>query len=80
MAEDGRKGAPDGTNRTDPKGQGRSAGGPYANPHSGKSDKAKKEGVGKQGGQSVKGYHGPEQLGEKEVQPGGNPNTGTKQG
>jgi hypothetical protein len=80
LTEDGRKSAPDGTNRADPESEGHSAGGPYANPHSsGRSDKARKEGFGKHGGQSVMGYHGSGQLGDKDVQPGGNPNAGTKQ-
>ena len=40
---------------------GESGGGPYPNPHSGKSD------GGFHGGQSVAGYHGPGQLGSEDV-------------
>jgi hypothetical protein len=78
---DGLKGAPDGTNTPDASGRGgmgESGGGAYPNPHTGKSDEEAKEGFGKHGGQSVMGYHGTGQLGDKEVEPGGNKNAGGK--
>lgn len=83
MKDDGRKGAPDGVNNPGTmgrKGKGESDGGPYPNPHTGKSGKAAKEGYGSHGGQSEIAYHGPEQLGEKNVEPGGNKNAGAKKG
>lgn len=57
---------------------GDSNGGPYPNPYSGKEDEGVGEGFGEHGGQSVIGYHGPEQLGSEVVEPGGNPNAGTR--
>ena len=55
---------------------GDSNGGAYPTPYTGKGDV--KGGFGKHGGQSDKGYYGGEQLGSEEVEPGGNPNAGTK--
>ena len=83
IPDDGRKGAADGTNRADASGRGgrgESGGGSYPNPHTGKSEKARKEGFGEHGGQTVTGYHGPQQLGDEEIKPGGNPNAGGKTG
>jgi len=83
IPSDGLKGAPDGTNTPDAAGRGgsgESGGGPYPNPHTGKSAKERREGFGEHGGQSVAGYHGPKQLGDREVEPGGNPNSGGKTG
>lgn len=78
---DGLKGAPDGTNGPGAAGRGgmgESGGGPYPNPHTGKGKEAREGGFGKHGGQTVNGYHGPQQLGDREVDPEGNPNAGGK--
>lgn len=83
VADDGHKGAPDGTNRPGENGRGKggdSGGGPYPNPHTGKGAEGRKEGFGKHGGQTEMGYHGTEQLGDQEVKPDGNPNAGAKSG
>lgn len=83
IPDDGRKGAPAGMDDARPSGRtggGESGGGPYPNPHTGKGEKARDEGFGTHGGQSVNGYHGPQQLGDREVTPGGNTNAGGKTG
>jgi len=83
VPQDGKKGGPDGMNRpgaTGRGGMGESGGGPYPNPHTGKSEAEADKGFGEHGGQSVAGYHGSGQLGDKEVKPGGNPNAGGKTG
>lgn len=81
IPSDGLKGAPDGVNSSaafskTPPGDG----GPYPNPHTGKSDERKKDGFGGHGGQTVIGYHGTGQLGEEKTRPGGNPNSATRSG
>jgi hypothetical protein len=77
MGGEAPKGAPDGTNQPGP-GPGPSEGGPYPNPHTGKERPADKERSPWRGGQSVQGYHGPQQLGEQEITPGGNQNEGSR--
>lgn len=85
MPRDGRPGAPDGVNTQGQWGGsgGSDAGAPYPNPNTGKSD-AERNDVGgggmSHGGQSKIGYHGSGQLGEREVEPGGNANSGAKHG
>jgi hypothetical protein len=84
MPKDGLKGAPDGVNSQAHYGENEGAGGStaYPNPHTGKEDAEKdKPGFGTttgHGGQSKMGYHGSGQLGDKEVEPGGNRNAGSK--
>lgn len=77
MPKDGHKGAPDGTNTPRP-GAGESGGGAYPNPQTGKEERSGEDGPNFHGGQTDPGYHGSGQLGEKEVKPGGNINSGTK--
>jgi hypothetical protein len=85
MPADGRKGAPDGVNTQanfDATG-GSDAAAPYPNPHTGKSEEERDnlaDGFFGHGGQSSMGYHGPQQLGAKDVKPGGNDHAGTKKG
>ncbi len=52
-----------------------SSGGAYPNPHEGQKKKTKSKW---QGGQSIQGYHGPQQLRPDELEPGGNPNAGSQ--
>jgi hypothetical protein len=78
MIDDGLKGAPDGTNQPDSFAGGQSDGGPYPNPHTGKEVNLTGAGRKWPGGQTVQGYHGPQQLGDQDVQPGGNHNSGSK--
>ena len=82
IPDDGKKGAFDGTNRAGEavgRGEGgESGGGSYPNPHTGQSEEAADEGFGSHGGQSVMGYHGDGQLGDKKVDKGGNPNAGAR--
>lgn len=73
-----RKGRSDGTNR--PEGNGQSAGGAYPDRSAEDGRKEPEHGLDRHGGQSVIGYHGPQQLGEEEIEPGGNPNAGSKSG
>ncbi|HEX8379433.1 MAG TPA: hypothetical protein VF619_02650 [Allosphingosinicella sp.] len=54
-------------------GGGDSGGGAYPNPHTGKEGGGK-EGFNGTGGQTEMPYHGHGQLGEEEVEGGGNPN------
>ena len=59
-------------------GGGESGGGPYPNPHTGKGKKERDEGFGEHGGQTDMGYHGPGQLGDKQVGPDKNTNAASK--
>ena len=74
MGDGTRKGAPDGTNDPPPDNMGESGGGPYPNPHTGRKKPKRRW----RGGQSDAAYYGDGQLGEKEVKPGGNENSGAK--
>lgn len=81
MPTDGLKGAPDGVNTQGEIGAtgGSDAVDTYPNPHQASSDR--KTGPRKsafKGGQSIRAYHGPRQLGDDEVEPGGNVNAGAK--
>jgi hypothetical protein len=83
MPVDGLKGAPDGVNTQAERGAtgGGDAGAPYPNPHKRKGAKdSGLTGVFAHGGQSVMGYHGHGQLGDQDVEPGGNSNAGAKDG
>lgn len=85
MPHDGRKGSPDGVNT---QGQWRATGGsdagaPYPNPHTGKAESEREDFANDlmgHGGQSKMGYHGSGQLGDEAVEPGGNENSGARQG
>ncbi|MYL99353.1 hypothetical protein GR702_16415 [Novosphingobium sp. FGD1] len=82
MPHDGRPGAPDGVNTQAQfnSSDGSDVGAPYPNPHTGKSD-AEREDMGNtvlgHGGQSTIGYHGSGKLGDKNLKPGGNVNSGS---
>ena len=83
MPNDGLKGAPDGVNSQGERNAtgGSDAGAPHPNPHTGKAERERADfadGATSHGGQSVMGYHGPQQFGETEVKPGGSPNAGAK--
>lgn len=83
MPHDGRPGAPDGVNTQGEWGNsdGSDAGAPYPNPHTGKSDSEREDfanSIMGHGGQSTVGYHGSGRLGDREVKPGGNVNSGAK--
>jgi len=83
MPSDHRKGAPDGVNSQAQEGAtgGSDSGAPYPNPHTGtEGEDTGMNGPNAHGGQSEIGYHGPGQLGERSVKPGGNPNAGAKDG
>lgn len=85
MPTDGRKGAPDGVNSQAERGAtgGSDDAAPYPNPHKNKSKEERDDfahGLLSHGGQSKMGYHGPQQLGDQDVKPGGNHNAGTKDG
>jgi hypothetical protein len=73
MADDGLNGATDGTNRPGRSG-GDSGGGACLNPQTGKNPKK----GGFQGGQTVRGYHGPQQLGDEEIGGEDNPNAAAR--
>ena len=79
MPQDELKGAPDGVNS---QGKRRARGGSNSgapNPRQSAKKGAKfAEGLMGHGGQSVMGYHGPQQLGDQEVRSDGNPNAGSK--
>jgi hypothetical protein len=83
MPKHGGKGAPDGVN-SQAEGvtsDGSMEGGAYPNPHTGKKTKDKggfARGFMGHGGQSEMGYHGTGQLGDQDVKPGGNVNSGDK--
>jgi hypothetical protein len=72
MGDDGLKGAADGTNRPDSGGG--DGGRPYPNPHTGKG---RRKGT-FQGGQTVRAYHGPQQLGDEEIDGKDNPNAAAR--
>ncbi len=74
---DGRKGAPDGVSST--ASGGASQGDSYPTPE-GAGGAGDRKPFGKHGGQSTMGYHGPEQLGDEEIEDGGNQNAGSQTG
>lgn len=83
MPKHGGKGAPDGVNSQAEgvSSDGSMEGAPYPNPHADKKKKDKggfAQGFMGHGGQSDMSYHGSGQLGEQDVEPGGNRNSGTK--
>ncbi|AKH44322.1 hypothetical protein FHS61_002942 [Altererythrobacter atlanticus] len=82
--DDGLKGSADGVNTQAEWNAtgGSQAGAPRPDPRKTNSDDDKPrfaEGVFGHGGQSRMGYHGKGQLGDQEVEPGGNPNSGAKE-
>jgi len=83
MPADGLKGAPDGVNTQGAAGAtgGSDAGDTYPNPpqHASQADKSLSRKSGFKGGQSTRAYHGPRQLGDTEIVPGGNINAGAKE-
>ena len=85
MPSDGRKGTPDGVN-SQAEGvtsDGSMEGARYPNPHSDGDDRESGgfgTGFMSHGGQSDMAYHGSGQLGDEEVEPGGNVNSGNQDG
>lgn len=84
MPHDGLKGAPDGVNSQADNAMGANrASVPRPDPRKRNLVDGKRrftEKVMGHGGQSEMAYYGPQQLGDDEVEPGGNPNAGTKKG
>lgn len=81
MPSDDLKGAPDGVNTQADVGAtgGSDAGDTYPNPHQAAPDRQKGSRQSSfKGGQSIRAYHGPRQLGGAEIEPGGNINAGAK--
>lgn len=80
MPSDGLKGAPDGVNTQGEIGAtgGSDAGDAYPIPHASSDHERGSHKSDFTGGQSVRAYHGPRQLGDDEVEPGGNVNAGAK--
>ena len=79
MPEDGLKGAPDGVNtQANEAATGAKKSRARDEGKSNRDDDEVGGGFFGHGGQSMMGYHGPQQLGDKEVKPGGNPNSGAK--
>lgn len=82
MPSDGLKGAPDGVNTQADVGAtgGSDAGDTYPNPHqdASRTQPSRSRTSGFKGGQSIRAYHGPRQLGDAEIVPGGNINAGAK--
>ncbi len=79
MPHDGLKGAPDGVNT---QGEEAASGADKSHAREAGSPTRDKDEFGNgrtgHGGQSVMGYHGPQQLGDEEIKPGGNPNSGAQ--
>jgi hypothetical protein len=73
MGDGTHKGQPDGTNGATDVADDEKRSNPYAEAKNGKRPKHKWR-----GGQSAAAYHGPQQLGDQVVTPGGNPNSASK--